>query len=123
MEFQTKRHYKVKGFHQSCPHNYMQKLLSLGFIPESQFYIEKKSAFLATPIISPSKISQSLYVSQSYNTSRLSLYEICNYRQPKLRKTTILMRLQGSTKKLETGVVLPLIKNQVFSHIMAKRLN
>ncbi|MBK2124553.1 FeoA domain-containing protein [Fangia hongkongensis] len=45
MEFQTKRHYKVKGFHQSCPHNYMQKLLSLGFIPESQFYIEKKALF------------------------------------------------------------------------------
>lgn len=45
MKFLTKQSYKVTGFEDSCPQSYMQKLLSLGFVPNAHFYIEKKALF------------------------------------------------------------------------------
>ena len=45
MKVKTKHHYEVLGFVQDCPRNYMQKLLSLGFIPGEKFYVSKKALF------------------------------------------------------------------------------
>ncbi len=41
----TRQAYKILGFNDNCPRNYMQKLLSLGFIPGETFYIAKKALF------------------------------------------------------------------------------
>ncbi|WP_119342689.1 FeoA domain-containing protein [Facilibium subflavum] len=41
----TKTSYRITGFSTDCPRNYMQKLLSLGFIPGVDFYIAKKALF------------------------------------------------------------------------------
>lgn len=40
-----KRYYKIIGFQSECPQYYMQKLLSLGFIPGECFYVVKKALF------------------------------------------------------------------------------
>ncbi|WP_116964369.1 FeoA domain-containing protein [Fastidiosibacter lacustris] len=45
MTIKTKQAYKILGFNDNCPRNYMQKLLSLGFIPGGSFYIAKKALF------------------------------------------------------------------------------
>ena len=40
-----KESYQIMGFHDHCPQHYMQKLLSLGFIPGERFYVVKKALF------------------------------------------------------------------------------
>ena len=43
--YKVKQHYKIIGFKADCPKNYMHKLLSLGFIPGSKFYIAHRALF------------------------------------------------------------------------------
>lgn len=40
-----KKSYRIMGFQDDCPQHYMQKLLSLGFIPGECFYVVKKALF------------------------------------------------------------------------------
>ena len=35
--------YRVISFSKDCPHGYMQKLISMGFIPGTKFHISRKA--------------------------------------------------------------------------------
>ncbi len=40
-----KHHYRVIGFTSDCPHHYLAKLLSFGFLPGTIFQVERKGLF------------------------------------------------------------------------------
>ena len=44
-KIKTKKFYRIIGFQDSCPKSFMQKLLSLGFIPGERFYVVKRALF------------------------------------------------------------------------------
>jgi Fe2+ transport system protein FeoA len=42
-KFQKGRTYEITGFHEDCPKNYRQKLLSMGFVEGARFYVKKQA--------------------------------------------------------------------------------
>lgn len=45
MDIKINKSYKILGFSNDCPHHYMKKLLSFGFVPGEKFYIANKANF------------------------------------------------------------------------------
>jgi ferrous iron transport protein A len=62
--------YQVNGFTSACPRGYMQKLMSMGFIPGAQFTIRKLA-----PLGDPYQIEIQGY-SVSMRKSEVALVEV-----------------------------------------------